>query len=325
MTGILVSVRDAWEAGAALQAGASVIDVKEPRHGSLGPADPACWHEVARVVDGQVPVSAALGELLDGDVSQRIRQLPPIDYAKMGLARCADQDRWASRWHDAMGELPAATAPVAVAYADWATAGAPHPEAVLERAIDFGVSMLLLDTFGKRQGWLLDHLTPVALRRLAATARCQHVGLVLAGSLNLARLPHVLALAPDLVAVRGAICDGQRSARLVPERVRQWVAAARHHQSSAGAGASMGRRGASPPKHARHHRSSTRWRHANPRSPTGQLTGQPFPAISACLLDFWLRQFDTWCLSRVPLHGKIAGSCLTRTNGGTDSVGWQWA
>ena len=36
MTGLLVSVRDAAEAEAALRGGATLIDVKEPRHGSLG-------------------------------------------------------------------------------------------------------------------------------------------------------------------------------------------------------------------------------------------------------------------------------------------------
>ena len=65
MTRLLVSVRDASEALAALRGGAALIDVKEPRLGSLGAATPEVWREVRRVVPTEVPCSAALGELKD--------------------------------------------------------------------------------------------------------------------------------------------------------------------------------------------------------------------------------------------------------------------
>src|SRR5207244_7336185 len=46
MTGLLVSVRSAAEAETALAGGADVVDVKEPRRGALGPADPSVWKQV---------------------------------------------------------------------------------------------------------------------------------------------------------------------------------------------------------------------------------------------------------------------------------------
>src|SRR5690242_18461623 len=60
---LLVSVRSAAEAQAALTGGASLIDVKEPARGSLGRADAATLTDVLRMVAGRRPVSAALGEL----------------------------------------------------------------------------------------------------------------------------------------------------------------------------------------------------------------------------------------------------------------------
>ncbi|MBV9124193.1 MAG: hypothetical protein JO112_12620, partial [Planctomycetes bacterium] len=63
MAGLLVSVRSAVEAEAALAGGATLIDVKEPAHGSLGRALDAILEEVVACVGGQCPVSAALGEL----------------------------------------------------------------------------------------------------------------------------------------------------------------------------------------------------------------------------------------------------------------------
>lgn len=69
MAGLLVSVRNAKEAMAALVGGADLIDVKEPLAGSLGAATPKTWQEIGEVVGGEKPLSAALGELHDWDGS----------------------------------------------------------------------------------------------------------------------------------------------------------------------------------------------------------------------------------------------------------------
>jgi uncharacterized protein (UPF0264 family) len=63
MMNLLVSVRSAAEAAAALAGGAGLIDVKEPARGALGRADAAVIAAVVRAVGGRRPVSAALGEL----------------------------------------------------------------------------------------------------------------------------------------------------------------------------------------------------------------------------------------------------------------------
>src|SRR5262245_59925297 len=83
---LLVSVRSAAEAEAALAGGASLIDVKEPGRGSLGRPDNEIVAAVLRCVAGRRPVSAALGELMDRPA---LFQLPGLSYAKWGLAGCA--------------------------------------------------------------------------------------------------------------------------------------------------------------------------------------------------------------------------------------------
>ncbi|HKB38458.1 MAG TPA: (5-formylfuran-3-yl)methyl phosphate synthase, partial [Gemmataceae bacterium] len=81
---LLVSVRSAREAEAALAGGADVIDVKEPRRGPLGRADNAVLRAVLVAIAGRRPVSAALGELIeDGGGSP----LPAgVRFVKWGLA-----------------------------------------------------------------------------------------------------------------------------------------------------------------------------------------------------------------------------------------------
>ncbi len=62
---LLVSVRDRSEAGAAVEGGADIVDVKEPDRGALGYAGEQTICEVLQAVSGSAPVSAALGECVE--------------------------------------------------------------------------------------------------------------------------------------------------------------------------------------------------------------------------------------------------------------------
>ena len=115
MTQLLISVRSAEEAAIAVRGGADWIDVKEPSRGSLGAADVSIQREVVAAVNGERPVSAALGELIEQSGSDSLA--PGVAFAKVGLARAADCSDWRERWRQWADALPAAVHPVAVAYA----------------------------------------------------------------------------------------------------------------------------------------------------------------------------------------------------------------
>ncbi len=91
---------------AALDGGAAIIDVKEPLRGSLGAASAERWDEVLRCVQDRVPVSVALGELTDGALPRRLRHLPAVNFAKVGLAGCRSLPDWVARWREALEPLP---------------------------------------------------------------------------------------------------------------------------------------------------------------------------------------------------------------------------
>src|SRR5690348_863907 len=97
---LLVSVRSAAEAEAALEGGAHLIDVKEPRHGPLGRAGAESIAAVVRAVAGRRPVSAALGEL--GDPADALPYPGPgLAYVKWGLGGLGGTADWRQRWRDA--------------------------------------------------------------------------------------------------------------------------------------------------------------------------------------------------------------------------------
>src|SRR5947209_3792941 len=129
---LLVSVRDAAEAEAALAGGADLIDVKDPARGPLGRASDAALAEVVCVVAGRRPVSAALGELLsfDGELPAVAGSLAYLKAGPAGLS-AAGPGRWAER----LAALGPPARVVAVAYADWGRAGAPSPDEVCAFAL----------------------------------------------------------------------------------------------------------------------------------------------------------------------------------------------
>lgn len=226
MTRLLVSVRSAREAEAALRGGADLIDIKEPARGALGAADPSVWGAVAAVVKARVPLSAALGELLSPELPARLsccRLLEAFSFAKAGLAGCADAADLRRRLTAMVATLPANVTAVAVAYADTHWAGSPPPMEVLELAVECGCGGLLLDTYDKTAAGLFDHMPLGAVRQLIDAARDAGLLSALAGSLRLDSVGKALACRPDVVAVRGAVCRGARTGPVDPSLVRRWA------------------------------------------------------------------------------------------------------
>ena len=117
MMKLLVSVRDVGEAQIAIDAGVDLIDLKEPRDGSLGSTSPAVWEAVASLLPDGLPMSIALGELVTLDVKALQRIPHRVTFAKVGNAGLALRDAESSyrRW---IHELPSWVEPVAVFYAD---------------------------------------------------------------------------------------------------------------------------------------------------------------------------------------------------------------
>ncbi len=238
MTRLLVSVRSAAEARAALGGGADLIDVKEPSRGSLGAAAPCVWNEVRAVVNNRAPLSAALGELIDFDHALAPGHLAGFHFAKLGMAGCTGIVNWPARWARALRSLPAGVAPVAVAYADWNAALAPPPEQILRAAVELGCAALLVDTFDKSAGGLFDVMDRRVIEHLVKSARRRGLLVALAGSLTSVSIRVALDFEPDIVAVRGAVCDGNRTGVVRESAVREIAELIQRHARSTFAEAS---------------------------------------------------------------------------------------
>lgn len=212
---LLVSIRSVGEALAAIQGGCEILDIKEPRNGSLGAADPGTIAVICEAVaksERPLPVSVALGELTEWPDDRPVLSLPGnVAFAKLGLSRCRDRPDWQSRWADLRERFNATAAGelswIAVLYAD-AVAASPNPESLISAAAQTGCRGVLVDTFSKQQGRLFDHVTRQQLTFWRDAAHASGLLFAIAGSLRESDLPTLKDIAPDIIAVRGAVCRG---------------------------------------------------------------------------------------------------------------------
>jgi uncharacterized protein (UPF0264 family) len=165
-------------------------------------------------------VSAAVGELLSDRVLDLARQASVLRFAKFGLAGCHSHKGWMARWLAAVQSLPPSVDAVPVAYADWITADAPSPSVSLALAAQLPARLLLVDTFDKRAGDLLEAISRESLLELIDYAREARVRLALAGSLDAAAIEALLPHAPEYIGVRGAACRGGRDGTIEIARVK---------------------------------------------------------------------------------------------------------
>ncbi len=214
--GLLVSVRSDEEATEAIAGGATIIDVKEPLHGSLGCASPDVIAKIAGVVGQDRPWTMACGELRDGGsfilehLRRTLAMLPasavPPAAVKIGLAGMAGAD-WRRDVQTLFSELPLGPERVIVAYADWASAMAPTPEEVIQAAVSNGCATLLIDTADKSARGLLSLAPAGQVGGWLSLARREGLQVALAGRITIDEIDAAVALRPDVVALRSAVCS----------------------------------------------------------------------------------------------------------------------
>jgi len=246
MTQLLVSVRNVSEAFAAVAGGVDIIDVKEPLHGSLGCAAPTTIREISIAlssIDGfSTPLSLALGELTEWDCTPTCPQVgfqaqndrrtdlqaaincSSPQFLKLGLAGTLPSSKnWRTQWQRVQASIPGHHSWVAVAYADHTRAAAPTVTEVLLAAIETRAAVLLIDTHTKDGTSLCDHLTFNELKSLRHETSRHGIQLAIAGRIAISDLPHLMTLQPDIIAVRGAVCEqGDRTASICEKRIHEF-------------------------------------------------------------------------------------------------------
>jgi uncharacterized protein (UPF0264 family) len=229
---LLVSVRSAAEAVAALDGAAHIVDAKEPARGPLGAVDPAVLAAILDQVPSGHPFSVALGDFTTAkDVYASVVALPRRrgpTFVKIGFAGARSARVVSDLVVTAREAASGAYEPpgvIAVAYADAEGVDAPDPWDLCEAARRGGAAGVLLDTACKSGGTVIDLMPPAELGDWVSLAHLHELTAGLAGNLRLDDLQLIADAGADVVGVRGAACDGGRTGTVSARRVAALVAA----------------------------------------------------------------------------------------------------
>ena len=229
----LVSVRNEQEMAIAAKFGVDFIDLKEPLAGALAPVAAELWQRAVgwirkqsascQASHGRPRLSAALGE---GDQAVTLAAALPrqFAFAKAGPSGCTTGNAIRRLWRDVASHLEGTVELVAVAYADAAPACCVEPETVLLEAERAQLGRCLLDTFTKDGRSSLQHLGLRRLSELDQLAKRLGIWWALAGSITQrdVALLSDSGIRPDCWAVRGDVCDRDRTGTLCEQRMKAW-------------------------------------------------------------------------------------------------------
>ncbi len=210
----LASVKNAFEARAAVAGGADILDCKDPAKGALGAVSPAVIKEILAARSGLV-VSATLGDLPNEPecvvAAARETAATGIHIVKCGIfasAGAVDVIR-------ALGKADLAQVRLAAVF----MADREPDFDLIPLLAESGFEIVMLDTAGKSSGGLRNVLPDARLIDFLMQARAAGLTAGLAGSLQLEDVVPLIQFGPDILGFRGALCSQGRTGTLETAKV----------------------------------------------------------------------------------------------------------
>lgn len=234
---ILISVKEESEvvetlAGATDDLNNLIVDVKNPREGSLGANFPWVIQRVKRMIPNGVEMSVAVGDMPNLPGTASLAALgsahSEADYIKVGLRGISVNDKESAVYLmkqvvRAVKDYNDSIRVVAAGYADFERAGTLHFSLIPEVASESGADVAMLDTAIKDGESLFVFRNSQDLSSFVDSAHNMGLLAALAGSLNAEDTKRVAELGADVVGFRGAACAGgdRREGLVHREKVAQ--------------------------------------------------------------------------------------------------------
>ena len=230
---LLVSVIDKQEALESIRGGADIIDVKNPKEGSLGANFPHIIRQVKSVISKNLELSATIGDLpyLPGTASLAAlgAAVSGVDYIKVGLFGVKTRNEATTLMTEvvkAVKDYNSNLKIVASGYADFKTTGCVNPlelPIVAHKAEADGVLIDIRLKNGKCK--LFNFLTDKQIQDFIIQAHELNLFVGLAGSLDPHDVPRIYNLDADVLGVRGAVCTkkDRLNGKVEEEKVKTFI------------------------------------------------------------------------------------------------------
>ncbi len=230
---LLVSVVNKTEAQDSIKGGADIIDVKNPKEGSLGANFPRVIRAVKEAMPKNLELSATIGDLpnLPGTASLAAlgAAVSGADYVKAGLYGVKTVEQATTLMTEvvkAVKDYNSSLEIIASGYADFESVGCVNPLKLPEVAYTSGADGVLIDVKVKDgKSNLFTFLNDAQLQDFVTNAHKYNLLAALAGSLTPQDILRVNNLGADIIGVRGAVCarKDRVSGKLEQQKVADFV------------------------------------------------------------------------------------------------------
>ena len=212
---LLVSVVNKREALEAVKGEAHIIDVKNPKEGSLGANFPRVIRQIKEIVPDNIEVSATIGDLpnLPGTASLAAlgAAASGADYVKVGLfgvKTSAEATILMREVGRAVKDYNNASKVIAAGYADFNKVGCLNPLKLPRVAYKAEADGVMIDVKIKgSESKLFNFLSDKELKKFVDEAHSFNLIAALAGSLVMQDVPRLYDLGADVIGVRKAVCS----------------------------------------------------------------------------------------------------------------------
>nr|WP_319374841.1 (5-formylfuran-3-yl)methyl phosphate synthase [uncultured Methanobacterium sp.] len=212
---LLISPINTQEAREAINGGADIIDVKNPKEGSLGANFPWVIKNIREITPKDMQVSATLGDVpyKPGTVALAAAGavVSGANYIKVGLYGTRSYSEALEVMENvvkAVHEFDEDAVVVASGYADAHRVGAVDPMEIPRVAADSGADLAMVDTAVKDGKTLFDFMNEESISQFTTEIHEYGLKSALAGSVTEEQLPLLAELGCDVAGIRGAACVG---------------------------------------------------------------------------------------------------------------------
>jgi hypothetical protein len=224
---LLVSPINVEEANICRLGGADIIDVKNPKEGSLGANFPWMIRAVKEAAGG-VPVSATIGDFNYKPGTASLAALGAAvsgaGYIKVGLYDIQTKEQALDMLTNivrSVRDFDRNRKVVASGYSDYKRINSISPFELPEVGAQAGVDVVMMDTGIKDGRSTFEFLAEEELTGFVQSARNFGLQTALAGTIKFEDIPALKRISPDIIGVRGCVCGGDRKSSIKQELVEK--------------------------------------------------------------------------------------------------------
>ncbi|MDP2768085.1 MAG: (5-formylfuran-3-yl)methyl phosphate synthase [Candidatus Methanoperedens sp.] len=222
---LLVSPINVEEAKIARLGGADIIDVKNPKEGSLGANFPWMIKAVKKAA-GSIPVSATIGDFNYKPGTASLAALGAAvagaEYIKVGLYDIQTKEQALDMLLNIVRSVKGYDINkkvVAAGYSDYHRINSISLFELPSISARAGVDVVMMDTGIKDGLSTFEFLTEQELKQFVASARSYGLKTAIAGTIKFEDIPALKRISPDIIGVRGCVCGGDRNSTIKKELV----------------------------------------------------------------------------------------------------------